>query len=232
MIGFENIRLSVVKGLSDYLSCKVIRKNQDAPIPPHPYCAYNITTPTSQNKGTYGIDEDGIARKSSVLTLSFSSHSEDYEEALTLASKAHEWIDYAGTVLLNDNDIIIQSVGNITDRSNLLTVGYEYSFGFDCFISVTVEIGAEQINEGEIKTATIGEQTIENASAFESIVEALINNGVNVPEDTDTMEYGALINQACQSQYNKGYNQGFNDNSPDSVVTQLEAMIDESGVLA
>lgn len=231
MVDIKRIRNVVAKGLSEYVQCTVIRGNQAGEIPAFPYISYNIITPSGTNKGTYEIHEDGTARKSVALTVSIKTHSDNYDEAVSLAFKAREWLDYAGIVLLNDNNIIIQSVGNIADRSNLLTVEYEYSQGFDCFISVTDEIQAEQLGEGEISTASINESTVERISALERVIEAIIANGVDVPEDTDETEYGELINQACKIQYNEGYNQGFNDNSPDAVIAEIEAMIDESGVL-
>lgn len=174
MIDFESIRKPIVKGLKDYLQCQVIRGNQNAPMPKFPYCTYNIITPESENKGTYGIYEDGKARKPVTLTLSFTSHSDDYAESVNLASKAREWLDYVGTTVLSDNNIDIESVGGITDRSNLLSVEYEYSYGFDCFISAFDVIeSAEQIGEGEIKTAQIGEAAITQMEDYDELNERL-----------------------------------------------------------
>ena len=231
IVDFENTRKSIAKGLKEYLQCKVIRGNQTAETPAFPYCVYNITTLASRNNSTYGVYEDGKARKPVTMTMSFTSRSDDYSEAVMLASKAREWLEYAGRTYLNDNNVIVQSVGNITDRSNLITVEYMYSYGFDVVLWLFDEVGAEQAGEGEIETATINEITAEKISALESVLEAILVNGVDVPEDTDPTEYGALINQACQTQYDKGYNQGFYDNSPDGVIAEIIAIIDESGVL-
>lgn len=160
MIDFENVRKRIAKGLSDYLSCKVIRGNQTAPMPAFPYCTYNITALASENKGSYGVYEDDTARKPYVLTLSFTSHSNDYAEAVKLANMAHSWLDYVGTTELNDNDVIVQSVGNITDRSNLLSMEYEYTYGFDCFLWVYDEIAIDPDKDGYIESITINEQKI------------------------------------------------------------------------
>ena len=157
MVDIKHIRTTIAKGLKDYVQCMVIRGNQTGEIPAFPFLAYNITTPTSANKGTYEVYEDGTARKSVVLTMSVTAHSDDYDEAVTIASKAREWLDYVGTVYLNDNNVIVQSVGAVADRSNILTTEYQYSQGFDCFLSTYDEVGAEQIGEGEIKTTKIGE---------------------------------------------------------------------------
>ena len=158
MVDIKHIRTTIAKGLKDYVQCLVIRGNQTGEMPAFPFIAYNITTPASANKGTYGVYEDGTARKPVTLTMSITAHSDDYEEAVTIANKAREWLDYVGRVYLNDNDVNIQSVGAVTDRSNILTTEYMYSQGFDCFISTfDVIANAEQEGEGQIETVTIGE---------------------------------------------------------------------------
>ena len=133
MLKTDEQRKIVVAGLKKYLECEVIRTNQTATMPKFPYLGYNITTLASENKGTYGKYEDGVDRKPIVQTWSITAHSDNYNEAVKLANMAHEWLDYVGTQYMGDNDVIVQSVGSVTDRSNLLTSDYIYSLGFDCF---------------------------------------------------------------------------------------------------
>ena len=45
--------------------------------------------------------------------------------------KAREWLERVGNLYLNDNNIIVQSVGNVSNRDNVLTMEYEYKHGFD-----------------------------------------------------------------------------------------------------
>lgn len=79
--------------------------------------------------------------------------------------------------------------------------------------------------------ATLQENINQAIADFDSIEKSIIDNGISVPLGTDTSAYSGLINQACKKQYDEGYQTGFNDNSPEAVVAQFEAMIDESGVL-
>lgn len=158
MLNTNGQRTTIVTGLRQYLNCQVVRTNQTAEMPAFPYLGYNITTLASENKGTYGMYEDGWARKAVTQTLSFTAHSDKYNEAVELANKAREWLDYVGTQYLNDNGVIVQSVGNVTDRSNLLTSDYDYAYGFDCFLTMFDEISpAVNIGDGEIETAQITE---------------------------------------------------------------------------
>lgn len=155
MIDIENARKVISSGLKKYLSCEIIRGNQTADMPKYPYGTYNIINLTNVNKGTYAEWEDGINRKPFVATFSLTFHSDKYSEAVQLANMAHEWLEQVGTVYLNDNDVIIQSVGSITDRSNLLTTEYEYTYGFDCFVWLYDEIQADKAETGVIESFEI-----------------------------------------------------------------------------
>ena len=141
MVKTDNIRSTVVKNLREYVDCPIVRANQTANMPDMPYGRYTITTPATANNGTYGEYEDNVARKPVKQIWSFTFESDKYEEALNLANKARSWLEYAGTKILNDNDVIIETVGSIGDRSNLLTADYQYSYGFDCTFWVMDEIG-------------------------------------------------------------------------------------------
>ena len=132
MIDYENMRKTVVKGLKTYLNCPIIRSNQTAESPPYPYGSYTITTLMSENNGTYGEYDDEIVRKPVLCIWSITIQSDDNLESVVLANKARDWLDYVGTTYLNDNNVIVQSISNVTNRDNVLTIEYEYRHGFDC----------------------------------------------------------------------------------------------------
>lgn len=153
MIDYENMRLAIATGLKTYLNCPVIRSNQNKKPPSYPYISYTITTLMSENKGTYGEYKDGAARKPVTQTWSITALSDDDVECVKLANKAREYLDYAGTVALNDKGVIVQSVGSITNRDNVLTVEYEYRKGFDVvfWLFDEVKIETEVIETVDIK---------------------------------------------------------------------------------
>lgn len=155
MIDNDNLRRVVVKGLKDYLQCPVVRSNQNGAMPDFPYVSYTVITLADESKATYGKFEDGILRKPHIQTWSITIHSDDYAQAVELANKAKSYLDCVGTLYLNDNGVIVQSVGNITDRTSLITVDYMYNFGFDCFFWLYDEIQAESTEQGQIDSATI-----------------------------------------------------------------------------
>lgn len=171
MINNKNIREIVINGLSDYLGCPVIRANQNVAPPKYPYGSFKVITPKSENKGTWQEHDDGISRKAVLQTLSFTFQSNKEDESIELAHKAHDWLDYAGTTYLNDNNIIVQSVTGVTNRDNFLTTEYEYRNGFDCFLWLYDEI--EKTNVETIESIDLGNGLIEPAPTVDELSEKL-----------------------------------------------------------
>lgn len=157
MIDYEKLRETVATGLSKYLGCPVVRSNQNESPPDYPYLSYTVTTLIKDNKGTYGVyvDENGAQteRKPFVQTWSVTALSNNNAESVALAVRAHEWLDYVGRVYLSDNDVIVQSVGGITNRDNFLTTEYEYRNGFDVTFWLMNEV--KNTSEEVIETADL-----------------------------------------------------------------------------
>lgn len=156
MIQTRNLEIAIVGGLSRNLGCQVVRANQDAQAPPHPYVSYTITTLMVARGGTYGIYDDGTNQKQVEQIWSFTVQSKDDMESKELAFKAHNFFDNVGRSELKDKGVVTQSLSNITNRDNLLTVGYEYRNGFDATYSL-MDIVADDEEAGQIIEAPIKE---------------------------------------------------------------------------
>ena len=156
MIDYDKVREVFAKGLKDYVKLPVIRLNHTKEPPAYDYLGYTITTIASDNKGTYGVYSDGIERKPVTQIWSISSFSDDDTKAVLLALKARDWIANVGIVYLSDNDIVVQSVGSVTNRDNILTTGYEYRKGFDVVLSLMDSVKDVSETNGEIDTFEIG----------------------------------------------------------------------------
>lgn len=167
MIDYEGIRQTVVQGLRDYLDCPIIRSNQTGKPPKYPYISYTITTPKSENKGTYGVCEDGYDRKQVRQIWSITALSDDNSESVMLACKASEWLDHVGTTYLYDNDVRVQSVGNVVNRDNILTIEYEYRNGFDVFFNVFDVVENPIERSGYIETVNIDGTVIDRPPTLE-----------------------------------------------------------------
>lgn len=161
MIDYKKMRDTVPMGLSEYLGIKVIRGNQTAPAPPYPYGSYNITTLASANNGTWQEHDDGIDRKQVRSIWSFSFLAEDWDESVSYAIKAREWFDHTGRTWLADRGITVQSVTEITNRDNILTVEYERKNGFDVVFYVYDEAANLIDTYGTIESADIAHERID-----------------------------------------------------------------------
>lgn len=171
LVNYEAKRQAVVKGLSAYLGCPVIRTNQTAPQPEYPFVSYTVTTVMGENKGTYEEYEDDTARKTFTQIWSISALSNDSVESVELATKARAWFDFVGTTFLNDNNVIVQSVGSVTNRDNILTVEYEYKNGFDVVFVLDDVVINDLEQTGWIETVKINETEYQGKSYEEVIAE-------------------------------------------------------------
>ncbi len=158
MIDNENLRLTVVKGLKDYLDVPVIRSNQNAEPPNYPYVSYTVTTLENANNGTWGQYEDNIDRIPVTQTWSITVQSDKENESIFLTSKAREFLCHFGTTYFNDNNVIVQSVSSITNRDNLISVEYEYKNGFDVVFWLMNEEKNPVDETGVIKKLTLKEE--------------------------------------------------------------------------
>lgn len=117
--------------MKEYLNIPVIRSNQIGIAPKYPYASYTITAPIAIKNGTWGIYDNGEKRKPFTSTFSITVQSDHESEVLELITKAHTWFDHIGILYLKDNHIIVQNVGNINNRDNMITIEYENRSGFD-----------------------------------------------------------------------------------------------------
>lgn len=153
-----------MEGLEAYLStearpCKVVRQNQVAPIPDYPYVSYTVTTPVVSPKGgTYSIAPDGTRYRKLEQGWSFTVQSDDADEAMNLAIEMFDFFALSGRVKLADSGIIVNRVGGITARDNLISIEYEHRNGLDVTFGLLHKVANEGKNAYEaIETNTFKE---------------------------------------------------------------------------
>lgn len=176
MIDYDGLRRAVVTGLEKYVGCPVERSNQNEPMTDdeeitskYPYISYTITRPMSDSKGTYGEYDDGKDRNQFTQTWSITVLSDNDTESVMLAVKAREWFDHVGRTYLGDNNVVVGSVGGITNRDNVITIGYEYRKGFDVVFNLEDVIENPIEESGYIETVEFqnGDRVTQGKSADE-----------------------------------------------------------------
>lgn len=158
MLDLKHIRKTLFTGLSEYLGITMIRSDQTANAPEYPYGTGKATTPAAANNGTWQQHEDGIDRLMvrSIWSLSFLA--KDYDESVMLASKAREWLTNTGRVLLSERGITVQSVTDIANRDNILTVDYESKHGFDVVFYAYDEVENPSTTTGYIESVNLSRE--------------------------------------------------------------------------
>ena len=100
----------------------------------------------------WGEYADGYNRKPFTQVWSITIQSDNSEQAMNLCIKARDWLDRVGKTYLNDNGVIVQSVGAINNRDNLITIEYEYRMGFDCTMWFLNVLDSSTEETGRIET--------------------------------------------------------------------------------
>ena len=143
--------------VQNHLNVPVIASNQSAPSPKLPFVSYTVITLMKTNNGTYGEyletqnnETIKIYRKEFQQIWSFTAQSDNDAESKTIALKLYDYFDRIGITDFSDNGIVIQRIGDITNRDNLLTIEYEYRNGFDvtfAFMNEIVGVTEDEIND-------------------------------------------------------------------------------------
>lgn len=155
MIDLTAIRRAMVTGLKSELGVPIISSNQTAEAPPYPYVSYTITALMNSSNGTWGEYKDGKHRKPFTQIWSITVQSDKSSEAMELCIKARDWLDHIGSDYLRKKNIIIQSVTGINNRDNLITLEYEYRYGFDVTLWLFNETGNLLDTKGTIEEVDI-----------------------------------------------------------------------------
>ena len=159
MLNHRQNEITIVENLKQFLTtpqrpCEIVRQNQIAEIPSYPYVSYTVITPANVHTGTYSETEEGILYRNIQQTWSFTTQSDDQDEALELAYKIFDYFTAAGVQFLADNEIIIRRVGGISPRDNLISIQYEYRNGLDVTFGLLYTIEKPDIET--IETVKMG----------------------------------------------------------------------------
>ena len=134
MVDLDKIRDTLTGKIKQNLGVEIIRVNQNATPPAYPYIGYSITTLMKTNNGTYSEyveDNVKVYSKEFQQIWSFTVFADNDLQSKEIAIRLYDYLDQIGAVDLAENDIVIQRIGDITNRDTLLTIDYEYRNGFD-----------------------------------------------------------------------------------------------------
>ena len=155
MTDLEAIRETIAEGLSKSAGIPVIRSNTTGTLPKYPFISYTIRQLLDDRKGTWGEYDDGKDRIPTTQIWSVTVQSDDFAECMFYAQKAYLFFARLGLQDLKDAGITVEEVGAMTNRDTLLTVGYEYRYGFDVNVGFMSETESKTNRVGYIEEADV-----------------------------------------------------------------------------
>lgn len=158
------IRDAVIAPLNQFLLMEmpgvmIIEADQDGDRPKGPHATYKITSPHIKDVGMpfESVEETDTTvflrqDKSFKVAFSINAYAVDIDESISLATRLHEWFDFIGQEVFEDNDLALVEIGNIENRDAFIVDGYERRNGFDVIIRAakTVKLDVGYIEKVEI----------------------------------------------------------------------------------
>ena len=148
--------------LAAYLGRDLVQADTVAARPALPFASYKVLVPRIVQHGPesghteFDIGESSVTERKLTdieATFSFNFYGRDDLEAMELAAKAEEYLDFVGEFALRDNGLTVVEVTNPQDRTLYLGDAYEYRVGFDVRFRVqeVKERTSPLIEEAEIE---------------------------------------------------------------------------------
>ena len=152
-MNYQEIRNIIVKGLHDYLLCDVVPTDTIDKRPSYPYLSYKFTS-LNIPQGSHNMIRDVVPSGTSdfefnieytkeeqpKMVISVNSYSNDEIESYEMALRARDWFEFYGYYYLKNNGIVVNSIGNVQDRTVLIVDDYEKRQGFDVTIRISISI--------------------------------------------------------------------------------------------
>lgn len=135
--------------LKQIAECEVVKSNQIHEKPSYPYISFTITTPIHREGGTYCEEESGVRFRDLLQTWSITIQSDNDNEANELAMRVFDWFQIQ-SYALKDNGIVVEDIGDINNRDSMISMEYEYRYGFDVDFRVRHEIKITQEEQENI----------------------------------------------------------------------------------
>lgn len=133
---FKNI---VIPQLKAYTGFPIIKADQMGESPQTPHMTYKITLPYTKGVGQPDLllGENLTYKEAYQATVSFTAYAFDDDVSMELAQTAHDWFNFHGVQLLQENDVVVSELTEVQNRDAILLEEYERRNGFDCIMRLS-----------------------------------------------------------------------------------------------
>lgn len=131
MLDVQTIRTDIIRALNNYTGRLVIRKDTTAKAPEYPFIGVKfIILGQKVGRERKQLQLDQLTHEQDIeLSLSVATYSDKIGDAEVLAYKALQFFETEARDVLQH--VTVVQTSDLTDRTTFLTMGYEYSIGFD-----------------------------------------------------------------------------------------------------
>ena len=128
------------KQLSDDTDLTIIRADQTGDIPKLPYATYKVI---GDRKGVGQEDVSHFNKPDSLsetriqernATISFNTYGTSQDNAFEVATQLRKWFEWRGSLFLDEINVAIVNLTDVTNRTTFLLDSYDEKWGFDVII--------------------------------------------------------------------------------------------------
>jgi len=165
MIDYKEIKETLRAGIWNDLGAFFVDLENGDPRPDtqdgiNSFISHKFTSPYIAQKGIEQSDGDTLTFTSApTMTISLTCYAPNKGDALNLAHQLKQWFKFHGYEYLKENDLIVQNIEAMSDRTTFLETKYEQRVGFDVILRTT-DTETRQIttiDRAELNNRLIGE---------------------------------------------------------------------------
>lgn len=145
-----NLVKSIRKQLAEDTGLTIIRADQTGDIPKLPYATYKVI---GDRKGIGQDDVSHVNKPDALLetrmqernaTISFNTYGTSHDNAYEVATQLRKWFEWRGSLFLDEINVAVVNLTDVTNRTTFLLDSYDEKWGFDAIIRY------QEIDEHEI----------------------------------------------------------------------------------
>jgi len=145
-----NLVKSIRKQLATDMAITIIRSDQLGDIPDLPYATYKVI---SDGKGVGQEDVSHVDNVAALVetrkqerntTLSINIYGTSHDNAYEVATQLRKWFEWRGSLFLDEINVAVVNLTDVTNRTTFLLESYDEKWGFDAIIRY------QEIDEHEI----------------------------------------------------------------------------------
>jgi len=135
-----NLIKLIRKQLLDDTDLTIIRADQTGDIPKLPYATYKVI---GDRKGVGQEDVSHVNKPDSLsetriqernATISFNTYGTSHDNAFEVATQLRKWFEWRGSLFLDEINVAIVNLTDVTNRTTFLLDSYDEKWGFDVII--------------------------------------------------------------------------------------------------